>query len=442
MQRALLRFDNAVKSDATREKYNYYLNRFLKYAKINRAEGLLQLKDEFLQRLLEDYLFHLKKCMGPNSIPPHFAAIELFLAINDKNLNFKKVRKMFPARLKKTGGRSYTTAQVRQMLEVTANLPPDWKLEQTILPQLIAHRGQWVGMTECDHEVCKIDYVGPIKSNPYSHGIPGAGHSFKIPDGADPYQVQSSQIQPTSYSDGTNTQDRYPAELEQDFTAESSNVANVDLQQNLNSWTGSNTNWIQSVLMYDEANFTGTPGHWYMEMDSHDPDGTDDFGTSIPTKMITTNTNTDSFQEFLWAMGNSNGSTYDGCYEAEVNDVTSAHLQTAEICESTDTAATLYLNSELNTGGIGDSGSMTEEWDSDNTSVYYWSKVQGDIPYTLGFYDNYGGTKYTTMTQGWTSTNTSNPSAGDLYSQTCSQGLSITESNNQDTQKFIKASGC
>ncbi|MDE1862263.1 MAG: site-specific integrase [Thaumarchaeota archaeon] len=121
MQRALLRFENAVKSDATREQYNYSLNRFLKYAKIPRAEELLQLKDDFLQRLLEDYLFHLKKRVGPNSIPPHFAALELFLAINDKNLNFKKIRKMFPARLKKTGGKAYTTAQVRQMLEVTTN---------------------------------------------------------------------------------------------------------------------------------------------------------------------------------------------------------------------------------------------------------------------------------------------------------------------------------
>lgn len=93
----------------------------MKYAKIPKAEGLLQLKDDFLQRLLEDYLFHLKKCVGPNSIPPHFAAIELFLAINDKNLNFKKIRRMFPARLKKTGGKAYTTAQVRQMLEVSVN---------------------------------------------------------------------------------------------------------------------------------------------------------------------------------------------------------------------------------------------------------------------------------------------------------------------------------
>ncbi len=121
MQRALLRFENAVKSAETREKYNYYLNRFLHYAKIPKAEGLLQLKDKFLQTLLEDYLFHLKKQMSPNSIPTHFAALELFLAINDKNLNFKKIRRMFPAKIKKTGGKAYTTAQVRQILEVTAN---------------------------------------------------------------------------------------------------------------------------------------------------------------------------------------------------------------------------------------------------------------------------------------------------------------------------------
>ena len=90
MQRGQLRFENAIKSEASRKTYNFYLNKFLKWSKIKKAEGLLQVKESFLQEVLEDYLFYLKKKTNPNSFSLHFAPIELYLIMNDKVDNFKR----------------------------------------------------------------------------------------------------------------------------------------------------------------------------------------------------------------------------------------------------------------------------------------------------------------------------------------------------------------
>ena len=117
MQRSVLKFDNAIKSTETRRIYNYYLNKFLIWSKIKEPDGLLQLKDTYLQTILEDYLFYLKKSLSPNSLTPIFAALELFFTMNDKVLNFKKLRKMFPERVKSSGRGYWETKDVQFMLK-------------------------------------------------------------------------------------------------------------------------------------------------------------------------------------------------------------------------------------------------------------------------------------------------------------------------------------
>ena len=116
MQRCMLLFENSIKSKETLRLYKYNLDRFLKWAKIKDYDDLLKLSDDRLQILLEDYLFYLKKRVSPNSIAPMLAPIELFLMVNDKEYKFKKLRKMYPAVVKKTGSAAYTTEDIQQML--------------------------------------------------------------------------------------------------------------------------------------------------------------------------------------------------------------------------------------------------------------------------------------------------------------------------------------
>lgn len=95
MQRSLFLFENAIKSEFTRNSYLYKLNKFLEWAKISDTDSLLERKDSELRIMLEDYLVYQKKRISPNSIPAIFAPLELFFTMNDRNLDFKKNLKEF-----------------------------------------------------------------------------------------------------------------------------------------------------------------------------------------------------------------------------------------------------------------------------------------------------------------------------------------------------------
>src|SRR5947209_7041394 len=107
--RSTLRFEEAIKSEATRKNYRYHLDQFKKFVKIPTDEGLLQIKESGLQEMLEDYLFTLKRKVNPNSIPAYFFGIKLFFSMNDRVLNWTKIEKMYPAKVKISGSKAYKT---------------------------------------------------------------------------------------------------------------------------------------------------------------------------------------------------------------------------------------------------------------------------------------------------------------------------------------------
>lgn len=135
----MLRFEHAIKSPQTRKKYAWSLQKFVEFAKIKDADSMLQLKESFIQELIEDYVIYLKDRISPNTFPSRFAAIELFFAMNDKILNWKKLKKMYPGKVKKTGGDAYTTEHVQTMLAVAKTL----RLQAMIL--IMASTGCRVG---------------------------------------------------------------------------------------------------------------------------------------------------------------------------------------------------------------------------------------------------------------------------------------------------------
>ena len=119
MPRCLTLFDNAIKSPVTKRTYTSSLNQFLSFA-TKKPEDLLDLKDNDLQVLLEDYLFYLKEKVSPNSIKTKFAPVALFLSMNDRTLNFKKLYKMCPETLKTSGKGAWPTQDIQKMLTFTS----------------------------------------------------------------------------------------------------------------------------------------------------------------------------------------------------------------------------------------------------------------------------------------------------------------------------------
>lgn len=122
MDRSLVRFYAGIRTEQTRRDYERYLSYFLKFVKIKLANGLLQLKDVALQEMVEDYIISLKsKGLSKSYIDAQISGLELFFAMNDKILNFKKIRKMTPLRKKLKGNMPYTNEEIKKMLESTTS---------------------------------------------------------------------------------------------------------------------------------------------------------------------------------------------------------------------------------------------------------------------------------------------------------------------------------
>jgi len=116
--RAILLFEQAIKSDATRTNYLFHLNKFKEYNHLKDYDSIIITGKEKLQVMLEDYLFAKKKHLAPTSIRAVFYALQLFFSMNDVNLNFVKIKKMFPSFEKRAGSGAYSTDDIRKILDI------------------------------------------------------------------------------------------------------------------------------------------------------------------------------------------------------------------------------------------------------------------------------------------------------------------------------------
>jgi len=108
LKRCLEIFYQALGSKVTQKNYKWQLDRFVEWNKLTDYDDLLKADDKSIQRNLEDYLIHCKRKFSPNYIPSIIAPVELFYVMNEKNLNTKRLHKMFPTKIKKGGYGSYS----------------------------------------------------------------------------------------------------------------------------------------------------------------------------------------------------------------------------------------------------------------------------------------------------------------------------------------------
>ena len=72
--------------------------------------------------MVETYVIHLKKEISPNSMKGYLTPIRTFLEINDIDLNWRKIKRLYPLKIKISGSSAYTTEEVRKMLDCTNQL--------------------------------------------------------------------------------------------------------------------------------------------------------------------------------------------------------------------------------------------------------------------------------------------------------------------------------
>ena len=67
-------------------------------------------------------LFMLKKNVNPNTVPTYLVPVRTFLDVNDIDLNWRKIKRFYPGKIKRSGASAYQTKDVKLMLEVTPQI--------------------------------------------------------------------------------------------------------------------------------------------------------------------------------------------------------------------------------------------------------------------------------------------------------------------------------
>ena len=115
MQRSLRLFQNYVGSQETAKQYKWYLDRFIQFYKLRDYDSMLTMEQKQIQVMVEDYVMDLKNKVNPNSVPSYTYPILTFFEANDIELKSKKIKRLFPTEIKKSGDKAYTTTDTTKL---------------------------------------------------------------------------------------------------------------------------------------------------------------------------------------------------------------------------------------------------------------------------------------------------------------------------------------
>jgi len=94
----------------------------MKFHHLKDFDGIVKLEKKEIQKLVETYVIHLKKQVSPNTLPSQANALKTFLEANDIDLNWRKIKRLYPAPIKRSGSSAYSTEDVKKMLDATPQI--------------------------------------------------------------------------------------------------------------------------------------------------------------------------------------------------------------------------------------------------------------------------------------------------------------------------------
>ena len=93
MQRSIVLFQSAIKSEKTEKLYLRHLDKFRECFIIKDSDSLISIDSKKLQTMIEDYVLHQRKQnLAYGSINSQVCALELFFSMSDVILNWKKIK--------------------------------------------------------------------------------------------------------------------------------------------------------------------------------------------------------------------------------------------------------------------------------------------------------------------------------------------------------------
>lgn len=123
------KFYEVLKTPATRKTYQIYMNKFFDYSHTD-YDGLVKLSKNELDDLIFNYIVNLKIKTektgkpSPNSYNSMLSPIQTFLEQNDIILNWKKLKRYYPAKIPVSNQLAYQTTHIQKMLKLV-NCPRD-----------------------------------------------------------------------------------------------------------------------------------------------------------------------------------------------------------------------------------------------------------------------------------------------------------------------------
>lgn len=116
-------FSNAIHEKTTMAGYVWGLNGFMKFYKLKDYDSLASMDPKMLQVMIEDFVMAKKSGnLSKNGIKNYLNPLEVFCDTNDIEINWKKIKRLFPKQGKKTGSKPYTTSQVAKIIENESQL--------------------------------------------------------------------------------------------------------------------------------------------------------------------------------------------------------------------------------------------------------------------------------------------------------------------------------
>lgn len=120
MERSLLLFKESVKSKQSFETYLVRLKLFMKHHGFSSYDEITRHPN--LQELFEDWIIAKKQQVNPNGLATYYYGVKGFFDANEIEINYKKIKKFFPQKIKKSGRKPYTTQQIKQLINSETNI--------------------------------------------------------------------------------------------------------------------------------------------------------------------------------------------------------------------------------------------------------------------------------------------------------------------------------
>ena len=102
------------------------LDYFKKWLDVEKFQNIIDLENKQLQRKVEEYILYRRKINHPNYVGGYYHPIQTFLEMNDVLINFKKMRRLLPAKQKTAVERGWNKDEIRWILDVCGTAKATW----------------------------------------------------------------------------------------------------------------------------------------------------------------------------------------------------------------------------------------------------------------------------------------------------------------------------